>query len=195
MTQEIRAEDDPEFDDAVLGLRRGDFDALAPLFFTDPAKPTEPPRIVMWQAAGRFQGHPSAVAEALTCASFLGTTLVAQHLLQAGVDPTAGSGTGMDALHWAVNRGKNATVDLLLQWKAPLEVRNVHGTTVLGTAVWSALNEPRPQHMQIIEMLLKAGASPENVRPVASYVEGQFDEVQRHRVERIETILASRGPA
>jgi len=101
----------------------------------------------------------------------------------------------MDALHWAVNRGKNTTVDLLLQWKAPLEGRNIHGTTVLGTAVWSALNEPRPQHMQIIDTLLKAGASPENVGPVASYVEGQFDEVQRQRVERIETILGSRGAA
>jgi ankyrin repeat protein len=101
----------------------------------------------------------------------------------------------MDALHWAVNRGKNATIDLLLQWKAPLEGRNIHGTTVLGTAVWSALNEPRPQHMQIIETLLDAGASPQNVRPVSSYVEGQFDDVQRQRVERIETILASRGAA
>jgi ankyrin repeat protein len=195
MTLEREAKHDPEFDDAVQGLRGGDFDALAPLFFTDPTRPNEPPRIVMWHAAGRLHSYPNAVAEALTCACFLGTTLVAQYLLQAGVDPTAGSGTGMDALHWAVNRGKNATVDLLLQWKAPLEVRNIHGTTVLGTAVWSALNEPRAQHMEIIETLLDAGASPESVRPVASYVEGKFDEVQRQRVERIETILAGRGAA
>ena len=195
MTHEIRAEDDAELEDAVQGLHRGDFDALAPLFFTDPARPTEPPRIMMWHAAGRFHSDPSAVAEALTCASFLGTTLVAQYFLQAGVDPTAGSGTGMDALHWAVNRGKTSMVDLLLQWKAPLEVRNMHGTTVLGTGIWSALNESRPQHMQIIETLLDAGASRENVRPVASYVEGQFDEVQRQRVEQVEAILASRGAA
>src|SRR5262249_1214040 len=29
---------------------------------------------------------------------------------------------------------------------------------VLGTAVWSAINEPRPGHLQIIEELLVAGA-------------------------------------
>jgi ankyrin repeat protein len=195
MTHERRPEHDPEFEDAVQGLHRGDFDALAPLFFPDPARPTEPPRIMMWHAAGRFHSDPGAVAEALTCASFLGTALVAQHFLQAGVDPTAGSGTGMDALHWAVNRGQTATVDLLLQWKAPLEVRNMHGTTVLGTAIWSALNEPRLQHMEIIQTLLDAGARRENVKPVASYVEGQLDELQRKRVVRIEAILASRGAA
>jgi ankyrin repeat protein len=187
-------EHESEFDDAVQGLHRGDFDALAPIFFADSAT-TEPSKIMRWHAAGRFQSDPIALEEALTCASFLGATEVAQNLLQAGVDPTAGSGTGMDALHWAVNRGQTGTVDLLLKWKAPLEVRNVHDTTVLGTAIWSALNEPRPQHMEIIETLLDAGARRENISAVASYVEGQLDEVQRKRVERIEAILASRGPA
>jgi hypothetical protein len=32
MTLEREAKHDPEFDDAVQGLRGGDFDALAPLF-------------------------------------------------------------------------------------------------------------------------------------------------------------------
>jgi hypothetical protein len=34
----------------------------------------------------------------------------------------------------------------------------MYDTTALGTAVWSALNEPRPAHRAIIEELLKAGA-------------------------------------
>jgi hypothetical protein len=34
----------------------------------------------------------------------------------------------------------------------------MYGGNVLDTAVWSAINEPRPNHMQIIEELLKAGA-------------------------------------
>jgi hypothetical protein len=34
----------------------------------------------------------------------------------------------------------------------------MYGGTVLGTAVWSEINEPRPGHLQIIEDLLAAGA-------------------------------------
>jgi hypothetical protein len=40
------------FDDALNGLHRGDFDALAPLFVSNPARPAEPPSIVRWYAAG-----------------------------------------------------------------------------------------------------------------------------------------------
>ncbi len=195
MTQQPADRRDPEFDHAVQGLHRGDFDALAPLFFTDPARPNEPSTIVKWHTAGRFHSDPVAVAEALTCASFLGVTGVAQHLLEAGVDPTAGSGTGMDALHWAVNRGQPGTVNLLLKWEAPLEVRNMHGTTVLGTAVWSALNEPRPEHLEIFETLLKAGARRENIKPAPSYVEGPLDAFVQERLEQIEAILSHDGAA
>jgi hypothetical protein len=34
----------------------------------------------------------------------------------------------------------------------------MHGGTALGTAIWSAINEPRREHPQIIDELLKAGA-------------------------------------
>lgn len=34
----------------------------------------------------------------------------------------------------------------------------MYGGNVLDTAVWSAINEPRPAHVQIVEELLKAGA-------------------------------------
>ena len=57
-----------------------------------------------------------------------------------------------------MNRGQLETVRLLIQWKAPLEPRSMYGGNVLDTAVWSAINEPRPNHLQIIEELLKAGA-------------------------------------
>jgi hypothetical protein len=52
-------------------------------------------------------------------------------------------------------------VRLLLRRKAPLETHSMYGGTVLGTATWSAVNEPRPDHVQIIEELLNAGARPE----------------------------------
>jgi hypothetical protein len=47
----------------------------------------------------------------------------------------------------------------LIESGAPLETINMHGTTVLGTAVWSAVNEPRAEHRAIIEALLDAGAA------------------------------------
>ena len=70
----------------------------------------------------------------------------------------AGAATGLDALHWAANRGQLDAVRLLIRRKAPLETRSMYGGTVLGTAVWSAVNEPRPDHLPIIDELLTAGA-------------------------------------
>jgi len=99
-----------------------------------------------------------AQAEALTCACFLGRTDIAEALLERGVDPAAGNRTGLDALHWAADRGQIEAVRLLLRYNAPLETRSMYDGTVLGAAVWSALHARRPQHAQIIEELLRAGA-------------------------------------
>ena len=163
------------FSDAIQGLQRGDFSRLEPLFTGG----VDPPQIVQWQE-GRFRDDPKAVAEALTCACFLGRTDVADYLLARGVDPSTGTGTGMDALHWAANRGQLESVRLLLERKAPLDTRSMYGGTVLATAVWSAINEPRPNHIPIIEELLSAGADVSDI----GYPTGhkQVDAVlQQHR--------------
>lgn len=152
--------DDLAFRDAVQGLEAGDFSRLEPLFTGDRARR---PRILEWLEAGRFAAEPRALAEALTCACFLGADDVARTLLSGGVDPTAGNATGLDAIHWAVNRGQWKTTALLLQRGVPLEGLNRFGSTVLGIAVWSAVHEPRPDHRRIIEALLAAGAQPETV--------------------------------
>jgi hypothetical protein len=120
-------------------------------------------RIVDWVEAGAFAEEPAALAEALTCACWLGRTGVAAFLLDRGVDPTAGMGTGMDALHWGANRGQLAVVNLLLVRGAPTGSRSTHGGTALGTAVWSAIHEPRADHLAIIEALLEAEARPAEV--------------------------------
>jgi len=160
---ETHVGDDAIFLDTIQGLRRGDFSRLEPLFQSGVDASGIRSRIVEWHEEGRFRNQPEALAEALTCACFLGRKAVAEYLLAQGVDPSEGAGTGLDALHWAANRGQLATVRLLVRHDAPLETRSMYGGTVLGTAVWSAINEPRPDHIQIIEELLAAGARVEEV--------------------------------
>ena len=57
----------------------------------------------------------------------------------------------MNAFHWAANRGQLKTVEMLARHGVPLEIRNSYGGTVLGTAVWSAIHEPKPDHIAIIK--------------------------------------------
>jgi ankyrin repeat protein len=151
------ANHDATFTDALEGLHRGDFSRLEPLFDERSGRAGKS-QIVEWHEQGRFRDQAKALAEALTCASFLGRTAVAEYLLKQGVNPSGGAGTGLDALHWAANRGQLEAVRLLIGAKAPLETRSMYGGTALGTAIWSAINEPRRDHLQIIEELLNAGA-------------------------------------
>jgi Ankyrin repeats (3 copies) len=152
---------DDTFTDALEGLHRGHFSRLERLF-DEPSDRPGKSQIVEWHEQGRFRDQPKALAEALTCASFLGRTAVAEYLLKQGVNPSGGAGTGLDALHWAANRGQLEAVRVLIRAKAPLETRSMYGGTALGTAIWSAINEPRRDHLQIIEELLNAGADVED---------------------------------
>ena len=150
------------FEEAVRRWIAGDFSRLAPLFRggADGAAC----RVVEWFDRGLFAGEPAALAEALSCACFNGCVDVVQYLLARGVDPSGGAGTGMNAFHWAANRGQLAVVRALVETKAPLETKNAYGGTVLDCAVWSALHEPKPEHVAIIEALLEAGADVRAVR-------------------------------
>jgi Ankyrin repeats (3 copies) len=147
----------PNLRDALLGLERGDFSRLDPLFAPD-ASGDKPSQVVQWHDAGLFGDQAEALAEALTCACFLGRTEAAEYFLQRGVPPPGGAKTGLNALHWAANRGQLEVVRLLIRWKAPMETRSMYGGNVLDTTVWSAINEARPNHLVIIEELLEAGA-------------------------------------
>jgi len=149
------SESDAVLDDALEGLRRGDFSRLDFLFQTDSGSR---PQIVEWIEQERFSGHNQELAEALTCACFNGRVGVAEYLLGRGIAPSGGASTGLNAIQWAVNRGQLEAVRLLLRHKVPLESRSMYGGTALGTAVWAAVNEPRADHFTIIQELLSAGA-------------------------------------
>jgi ankyrin repeat protein len=136
-------------------LRQGDFSLLAPAFESHADRT---PRVLQLYRDGCFNANPDELAEALTCAAFLGAIPVLDALLAAGVPPHGGNETGMDALHWAANRGQLVSVRRLLNAGAVPERRNRFGGTVLGATVWAAVHEPRPTHAAIVEVLLAAGA-------------------------------------
>lgn len=145
------------FEEAISGLIAGDFSRLEPLFDQSPDG-TRPPPILSWLVEGRFEDHPDALNEALANACFLGKLEVMRALLEIGVNPLDGKGTGLDGFHWAANRGEVEAVRLLISAGTPMESRSHYGATVLGTAVWSAVNEPRPGQVEVIDLLLEAGA-------------------------------------
>jgi ankyrin repeat protein len=157
----MNSPDDSQRRDALQGLLRGDFSHLEPLFTPDLTPTGERCPIIKWYEEGAFENEPQALAEAFTCACFLGRTGIADFLLAQGVDPSAGTGTGLAGFHWAANRGNLETVNLLIKRKAPLEQQNSYEGTVLGGTLWAAFNEPRADHLRIIEALLAAGAQVE----------------------------------
>ena len=144
------------FEDARQGLLAGDFTRLDPLFIATADGSCE---ILRWYTQGRFASEPRALAEAFTCACFNGRDDVVDYLLARGVAADGGKETGFTAFHWAANRGQLSTVERLIRAGASLEEKNSYGGTVLSCTVWSLLNEPRPQHLAIIEKLLQAGAN------------------------------------
>jgi len=82
---------------------------------------------------------------------------VFEYFLQTGLSP-ATEADGMSALHCAIHGGHLEMVKALIERGAPLETLNAHGGTALGGALWSAYNAPMPAHLEIIEMLIAAGA-------------------------------------
>lgn len=152
----MQSSDDAILHDAIRGLRNGDFSRLEPLFIERAGGKQS--QFVEWCERGLLDSEPDVLAEGLSCACFNGRIAAATYLLERGVDPAAGDATGVDALNGAASRGQLEAVRLLLRWKAPLEARNRFGGTVLGATIWCAFHEQRPDHLQIIEELLQAGA-------------------------------------
>jgi ankyrin repeat protein len=129
---------------------------------------------------GGWMRREKQMEQALIWACLYGRTSVADFLLEKGVAPGAQDGQGETGLHWAAHAGHLDTVKLLIKRKAPLEVKNRYGGTVLGQATWSAINAPRDDHALIIEALIEAGAKVEE----ADYPTGN---------ESVDAVLRRRG--
>jgi hypothetical protein len=89
----------------------------------------------------------------------LGRIATVRYLLDKGVDPYAGMKTGLAGPHYAVSSGHLELVQVLIEKKIGLEVKNSYGGTILEQALWSAVNEHKPTHAVVIEALINAGAT------------------------------------
>jgi len=91
-----------------------------------------------------------------------GRNRVVEFLLSREFDLAAHDHNGQTALHHAVIGAQLETVKLLVQHGAPLEIKNSYGGTVLGQAVWCALNSGSAKtYLPVIELLLESGARAE----------------------------------
>ena len=110
---------------------------------------------------------------ALVWACKFGRADIAGFLLERGVDPASKDRDDMTALHWASARGLFDIMEILLVRKAPQEVRNTWGGTVLDSTAWFAVNAPMSgvDYPRVIERLLEAGADPREVYPPRTGIE------------------------
>lgn len=141
------------FQYAIAAMERGDFSALESMVggsesFED--------QIAEWFEKGYFKDEPETLAEVLSAACMLGYDKTAAYLLDKGVDLLAGIKTGLNGFHYAASSGRLNVIKLLIEKKVPMEVENMYGGTVLGQALWSAVNEYTPDHAAIIEALIDA---------------------------------------
>jgi len=106
-----------------------------------------------------------------------GRTEAVKLLLSKSIDMASHSGDGQTGLHNAAIFGKLETIKLLLAHKAPLEVENQYGGTVLGQTLWSAAHGGDPKiYAQIIETLIAAGARvPEQHVPVNASIDALLE--------------------
>ena len=138
----------------IAAMDRGDFSALESTIGPDRFHD----QIVSWFDSGVFEGEQETLDEIFAAACMLGHAKTAEYLLDKGVDPYAGMKTGLSGFHYAASSGRLDVIKLLIARGVPMEVKNMYGGTVFEQAVWSAVNEYTPQHAEIAERLVEAGA-------------------------------------
>ena len=110
---------------------------------------------------------------AFRLACLYGRTEVVKFFLLHGIELSSFDRTGQTALHSAAIGGQLEVVKLLLEFKPPLEIKNMYGGTVLGQTLWSAAHGGNTEtYAAIIETLVAAGAKvPERHVPVNKQID------------------------
>jgi tetratricopeptide (TPR) repeat protein len=173
-TIEHRREDlyPPIFRYAIAAMRRGDFTALDDVLGGSEGFELN---VRDWHERGYFASEPETLNEIFSAACMVGHESVAAYLLDNGVDPNAGMRTGLNGFHYAASSGRPQIIKLLIDRGVDPEVKNAFDGTVLGQALWSAVNEHTDRHAEVVELLVRSGAHvwPEtldwwNAQPVPS---------------------------
>jgi len=120
----------------------------------------------------------------LVNACCLGRADLVDDLLRNGEDINAADRQGMTPLHLAVIFGHLDVVKTLLARGANAELVNAYGGTALGQAVWSLLHDPKPDHVAIIETLVREFRR----RPDRARSEGRFDDARRDYLELVDML-------
>lgn len=113
------------------------------------------------------------LSAAFTWACGYGQTAVVEYLLAQGVELTASGPQKQTAMHWACMFRHVDVLKLLLRHKAPLEVENEYGGTVLDQTLWSAAHDRDPDtFVPVIELLLGADAKiPPGIPPISPRID------------------------
>ncbi len=82
---------------------------------------------------------------------------IVQYLLDTGLNVNT-RWDGTTPLHSAAFGGQLTIVRLLMEKGANMEALNEYGGTVLGTTLWALYNARKPAHLEIMEILIAAGA-------------------------------------
>jgi len=118
-------------------------------------------------------------------AACLGRVDAVEEFIRNGADIDVTDKNGMTPLHLAVIFGRLDVVKTLLALGANSEIVNVYGGNALGQAVWSALNDPKPDHLAIIEVLVQ---DLRRRRPDRARAEGRLEDAQRDYLRLVELI-------
>jgi hypothetical protein len=112
----------------------------------------------MFQAAAAQTPPPAEKAEALAAAARKGEAATVTKLLDEGVDVNTKFRYGATALSYAADHGQLEVVKVLLARGANVNVKDTfYGATPLTWAVSPALTR-KPEHAEIVGLLLKHGA-------------------------------------
>lgn len=126
----------------------------------------------MFQAAAA-QTPPSAKAEALAAAARKGDAAAVTKLLDEGVDVNTKFRYGTTALSFAADHGQLEVVKVLLARGANVNVKDTfYGATPLTWAVSPALTR-KPEHAEIVGLLLKHGAEGKEDALMSAVSEGE----------------------